>query len=285
MDLDVLSWNCRGICNDATVRALKDLITQNRPQIVFLCETKISRREEFERLQHALGFAHAEAVLSEGQAGGLGFFWSDEVQLRMRTTLAHHTDAEVVGVLSWWLTGFYGYARTAEREQSWQLLRALSDLDSLPWVVIGDFNEIMNNGEKIDGPLRAERQMQGFREALGYGDLLDLGFHGSLATWWNSETQLRLDMAVCTPSWFDLFGHSKLFHLLPSDSDHIPILLRASSVPLVPRPKYHRFKFEAYWVQHPDCAGVVEEAWRTDITGTPMFYIAKKIEHTRICSV
>lgn len=38
------------------------------------------------------------------------------------------------------------------------------------WVVIGDFNEILNSGEKKDGPLRPERQMDGFREALGYGD-------------------------------------------------------------------------------------------------------------------
>ncbi|XP_040361662.1 wall-associated receptor kinase 5 [Rosa chinensis] len=60
MNLDVLSWNCGGICNDATVRVLKDLITQNRPHIVFLYETKISRREEFERLQHALGFAQMD---------------------------------------------------------------------------------------------------------------------------------------------------------------------------------------------------------------------------------
>lgn len=49
-------------------------------------------------------------------------------------------------------------------------------MDSLPWVIIGDFNEILNNSEKIDGPLRTERQMRGFCDALGYCDLVDLGF-------------------------------------------------------------------------------------------------------------
>ncbi|XP_061999575.1 uncharacterized protein LOC133716965 [Rosa rugosa] len=262
MDLDLLSWNYRGICNDATIRALKDLISQNRPQIVFLCETKISREREFETLRKALGFANAKAVLSEGQAGGLELFWNDDVHLNLGTTSAHHIDAVVgeSGVSSWRVTGFYGYARTSERDRSWQLLRDLSDLDSLPWIVIGDFNEILNNGEKIYGPIRAERQMRGFREALGYCDLLDLGFHGAMATWWNSETLLCLDRAICTPSWFDLFRHSKLFHLPPSDFDHVPLLLKASTAPLVVRSKKHNFKFEAFWLQHPECDGVVKEA-------------------------
>ncbi|XP_024195744.1 uncharacterized protein LOC112198879 [Rosa chinensis] len=102
-----------------------------------------------------------------------------------------------------------------------------------------------------------------------------------MATWWNSKTQLRLDMAVCTPAWFDLFGHSKLLYLQSSDSDHVPILFRASTISIASKTKFHRFKFETFWVQHPECAGVVSKDWRADITGTPMFYVTKKIAHTR----
>ncbi|XP_062014134.1 uncharacterized protein LOC133730589 [Rosa rugosa] len=200
MDMDIISWNCRGICNDTTTRALKDLISQNRPQIVFLCETKISRQRDFNALQLALGFAHAETVLSDGQSGGLAIFWNDDVKIQMGT----YNFCTPHGY------GDIGQSGTVERDRSWRLLRELSDLDSLPWVVIGDFNEILNNGEKFEGPARAERQMRGFRDALGYGDLLDLGFQGTASTWWNADTKLRLDRAVCTPSWCDIFGYAKL---------------------------------------------------------------------------
>lgn len=66
MDLYLLSWNSRGICHDTKTSALRDLLSQNIPQIVFLCETKISRREDLLKLKATLGFAHAEAVLSNG---------------------------------------------------------------------------------------------------------------------------------------------------------------------------------------------------------------------------
>ena len=241
-------------------------MSQNKPQIVFLCETKISSEKEFKRLQMAIGFKHGEAVLSTGLAGrsgGLALFWNDDVPLQIRTTSVHHIDAVVnpgPGLPAWRITGFYGYADTGERDKSWQLLRDLTDLDSLPWMIIGDFNEILNSDEKIDGVPRPERQMRGFRDAMAYGELVDLGFHGTMATWGNSETLLRLDRAICTPSWFDIFGCAKLFHLPPSDSDHVPILLRASTAPLSFQPKAYRFKFEAFWLQNGECDQVVRRA-------------------------
>lgn len=69
MDMDVLSWKCRGICSDSTTRALKDLISQNRPQIVFLCETKIGNMNVLEDLRRSIGFAQGVGVLSEGFSG------------------------------------------------------------------------------------------------------------------------------------------------------------------------------------------------------------------------
>ncbi|XP_062014150.1 uncharacterized protein LOC133730607 [Rosa rugosa] len=287
MDMEILSWNCKGICNDNTRRALKDLISQNRPQIVFLCETKISLLSDFKALHATLGFPHSHEVLSDGQSGGLGMFWSEDVTATIGTVSAHHMDLFIdcgVDNPRWRLTGFYGYARTVERDRSWQLLRELSDLDTLPWVVIGDFNEILNSSEKKDGPVREERQMRGFRDALGYGDLLDLRFQGPQSTWWNSETQLRLDRAVCTPTWCDIYGHARLRHLPPSDSDHVPILLHASTVPLVTRTRHHRFWFKAYWLQDTECDGIVETEWARDISGSPMYQVTlhQKLHHTTV---
>jgi hypothetical protein len=40
--MKLLGWNCRGICNTSTVRALKALVGGHSPEVVFFCETKAS---------------------------------------------------------------------------------------------------------------------------------------------------------------------------------------------------------------------------------------------------
>ena len=44
---------------------------------------------------------------------------------------------------AWRFTGFYGNPDTANRGNSWSLLRDLSSQFSIPWVCLGDFNEII----------------------------------------------------------------------------------------------------------------------------------------------
>ena len=49
----------------------------------------------------------------------------------------------------WWhLTGFYGNPKTERRSESWAKLKFLKNSSSLPWLVIGDFNEIIGLSEK-----------------------------------------------------------------------------------------------------------------------------------------
>ena len=49
----------------------------------------------------------------------------------------------------WKLIGFYGDLETSKRQRSWELLRNIKGSSTLPWLCIGDFNKILNNGEKI----------------------------------------------------------------------------------------------------------------------------------------
>ena len=62
-----------------------------------------------------------------------------------------HIDALVYGgrEVGWWhLAGFYGDLDTNKKPKSWRKLRYLSRTTELPWLVIGDFNEIISVYEK-----------------------------------------------------------------------------------------------------------------------------------------
>ena len=48
----------------------------------------------------------------------------------------------------------------------------------MPWIVFGDFNEIVYSHEKSGGLARDGKQMANFRDSLDRCGLFDLGFVG-----------------------------------------------------------------------------------------------------------
>ena len=103
----------------------------------------------------------------------------------MKTFSQNHIDAWVDGgEIGWWhFTGFYGHLDTAKRLESWAKLKQLKCTSSLPWLVIGDFNEIVGLLEKKGGCIRPRKQMEDFVTTIDYCGLCDLGFIGSKFTW------------------------------------------------------------------------------------------------------
>ncbi|GAV59931.1 Exo_endo_phos domain-containing protein [Cephalotus follicularis] len=88
----------------------------------------------------------------------------------------------------WRLTGFYCHVEAHLRHETWSLLRTLSLQRNVPWLCMGDFNEILYRTKKVGGTDRCERQMAEFRNALDVCNLRDMGFHGSPYTWSNGRT-------------------------------------------------------------------------------------------------
>ena len=99
---------------------------------------------------------------------------------------------------------------TRDRKDIMRLLEHLSGRLNLPWVVMGDFNEIMFAGEKLGGNPRPEWQMNQFYEVLNKCHLCDLGYIGSDFTWsrsWRTRGWIRenLDKAFVSTRWASVF--------------------------------------------------------------------------------
>lgn len=55
---------------------------------------------------------------------------------------------------NWQFTGFYGNPATEQRKFLWQLMRRIAEMQKqkkTPWLVGGDFNEILQDSEKQGG--------------------------------------------------------------------------------------------------------------------------------------
>ncbi|GMJ06098.1 hypothetical protein HRI_004279000 [Hibiscus trionum] len=97
------------------------------------------------------GYSHGIDVSARGRSEGLSIGWKEQVSVKLLSFSVRHIDVEIDDVdrgFKWRLTGFYGAPEERNRAGAWDLLRHLSALNNLPWVVLGDFNEILYPFEK-----------------------------------------------------------------------------------------------------------------------------------------
>ena len=256
----VIGWNCWGLGNSRVVEVLAELVRQKVPKILFLMETKLSVRE-MEPIKTELGYPSMLAVSNEGRKGGLALLWKAEVVVDTQTYSPNHIDAitHTQGTPAWRLTGIYGHSEEERKAETWRLMRHLHARGTLPWVCLGDFNEILSPNEKNRGIPRQVTPMLAFRHILLHCGLVDLGFKGYYFTWRNGRlgatfVEDRLDRFVAKLEWRDMFSRAMMHHLGVFYSDHDPILLDMEPSN---HPQRRIQRFEEKWVTHLDCENII----------------------------
>ncbi|KAG8474664.1 hypothetical protein CXB51_031193 [Gossypium anomalum] len=139
-------------------------------------ETKFNVRR-IENIQRYCGYSHGIDIGANGSKGEFSLGWKTNMKVTLRSFSNHNVDVEVYeesSDIKWRPTGFYGHPEGRHRLSSWNLLQRPGTDQSLPWLVVGDFNEITYSFEKSGGRVRGERQMQDFQSALLDCDLHDL---------------------------------------------------------------------------------------------------------------
>uniref|UniRef100_A0A803QAL2 Endonuclease/exonuclease/phosphatase domain-containing protein n=1 Tax=Cannabis sativa TaxID=3483 RepID=A0A803QAL2_CANSA len=137
-------------------------IAEQSPNVLFIVETKLSSNN-VTRFKQSLNFYNGLEAPIVGLKGGLMLLWKDDVDV----TLQHYGDtffdyfmAVADGGLSFYFTGFYGAPDSQNKSAFWLLLKRFAEVTSQnPWLVIGDFNEILSNFNKSGGLLRNEDEI------------------------------------------------------------------------------------------------------------------------------
>ncbi|KAL9660265.1 hypothetical protein QQ045_025078 [Rhodiola kirilowii] len=142
----------------------------------------------------------------------------------------NHIDAIVKEQNEFRLTLFYGELAVSNRVLGWNLLRRLGEDRGLPWVVIGDFNEVVCLSEVQGGRGRNDWQMENFRRVLSDCQLSDLRYSGYPFTYSNrregeAKVRARLDRAVANVDWRRIFPSTTVNHVQLHASDHQLLVL------------------------------------------------------------
>jgi hypothetical protein len=221
-----------------------------------------------------------------GRSGGLDLFWNKEVDVEIKNYNQRHINAEVCSEpngQAWKFTGFYGNFEPGKWRKGWSLLRYLSSLNPQAWLCLSDFNEITKDSEKFGAALRHRWQMENFNNTLAFCWLQDLGYSGAMFTWCNYREddhfiEERIDRAMATPEWSDLFP-VKVEVLANRSSDHTPLLISFNKQVQVFSKRNFGFRYEANWSKNDKTKQVVRQAWKRKHHQRNTWEWVKKILH------
>lgn len=122
--------------------------------------------------------------------------------------------------------------------------------------MIGDFNEIVTQDEKLRGRPRPNKQMEDFKIAFERNALVDLGWTNPKYTWSNSYkdvtfTKEHLDCVVANNNWLSKFSSPSVDALISKRSDHYSLLLNITDNS-ERRTRRRIFRCEAKWALKDD---------------------------------
>ena len=151
-----------------------------------------------------------------------------------------------------------------ERKLLWSNIEEVGQLHSLPWLMVGDFNEVLCAEDKFGGNQININRTMAFKACLDSSNFVDLGFAGPKFTWSNKRqiTDLileRIGRCLANPLWRILYPEAAVTHLPRTFSDHHPVLIELSRLNFNTLNK--PFRFQSMWLMHLDFPRIVKEAW------------------------
>ncbi|XP_060968323.1 uncharacterized protein LOC115710989 [Cannabis sativa] len=165
-----------------------------------------------------------------------------------------------------------------------QSLQFKNGLES-PRFLIGDFNEILSQSDKLGGSLRNESQIEAFRNTLDHCHLQDLPYEGDRFTWVKNRKAVttikeRLDWVFTNHLWSSIFEVPTVSHLDFFSSDHRAIATTVTSLhsTAAPPQKHSRFRFEKLWLADPESKEIISSCWSDVSHPDSITNITQKLE-------
>lgn len=195
LDMNIVIWNCRGALSPSFQIFVHNLVQMHSLAIMIITETKISgqRAKDITDRLHFDGAIHAN---NTGFTGGLCVLWdSTQVEifeLSLSEQEIHTLLRDLSSKSSWLMSTIYASPRFVERRLMWDNLSQVAELHSLPWIIAGNFNEMLTKEDKYGGrPINISRAIK-FQECLNNCQMFDIGFSGPCFTWSNWQPLTHL---------------------------------------------------------------------------------------------
>jgi exonuclease III len=264
-------WNMRGFGRSGQKTQLRDFISKEQLDIIFLQETM---RQDFTD-QELRGLVNGELFhwhwhSAVGRSGGMLLgIRDDTLEVGVIDQGQFFLSASILHRNSGFEFDFIGVYGPADHGRSSQFLGDLETKvlsSSFPVVILGDFNLIRGpqdkNNANVNWPL-----VNTFNDTIARMALREVARSGARFTWSNrqrSPVRCVLDRALVAPEWETQFPCLSLRASTCLGSDHTPLVLDTGSS--TPR-RSSRFFFETNWFDIPCFVELVSARWLDHAAG------------------
>ncbi|XP_062094258.1 uncharacterized protein LOC133800317 [Humulus lupulus] len=168
------------------------------------------------------------------------------------------------------------------RERLWEDLENMAHGISGPWIVMGDFNDVLSPEDRF--PYHGNgSELASFQHCAESCRLLDMKFSGNFFTWNNKQAgkdrvYAKLDRVLANENWIGKFPTTEVVFFPEGDMDHSPFMVNFGSLPENKKP----FRFFNFWSNLEGYQRTVAESWRKEVQGTPMFCLITKLKRLRV---
>lgn len=179
----LFDWNVRGLNSKARRKVVRDLVQDYCCTIVTLQETKMELVQAAD-ISESLGARFSSQFIflpTEGTRGGALIAVDKDYYTITHSEHRQHTVTVCVAssqcATSWWITVVYGPQGDHEKIEFLRELRDVKAVVGDQWLVIGDFNLILQAEDKSNDNLN-QRLMGEFRSTINFLELKELSLRG-----------------------------------------------------------------------------------------------------------
>ncbi|XP_074265958.1 uncharacterized protein LOC141588413 [Silene latifolia] len=155
----------------------------------------------------------------------------------------------------WYIVLFYGAPSVHMRASGFLDLEQWIDTCKLPFLIVGDFNQVDYQCDKLSASQQPIEGAEEFNLWKLRNELVDIPFKGPRFTWCNNRkgekrVYERLDKAMGSKDWLSLFPDMGLKHYPIQISDHAPIEVDLNLTCMAGK---RPFKLDAWALDFEEC--------------------------------
>ncbi|XP_060968460.1 uncharacterized protein LOC133036011 [Cannabis sativa] len=272
----IICWNVRGINNQQKQHMVKQFIANQKAGLVGLLGTRVKAPKLGALYLNMFSGWCFTSNLAWHKGGRIILAWNPNqftVNIISCSSQFIHTRVTTFdGKYSFFATFVYGYNEEQGRQQLWKGMQDFSSTD--PWIVLGDFNDILNKDERIGERVR-HSSSTAFTNCVSYCQLEDIRYSGSFFTWNNKQRAedriySKIDRVLANEVWIELFLTAEAIFLTEGLFDHTPAVV--SIHPTLPSGR-KPFKYFRMWSSHPSFQQILSTVWSQKFQGTKMYQI------------